>query len=301
LVSLCSGPCLLFYEATAPQQLAKDQLHTYQTVTQLFEPFARLVGPAAAGVLALVMSPERVVAVLAAGYFVALLLSVFWRTDSQRTQRSASSRWSVGRDLKNFMALASNAKLLALTVAMGFLTAYFGVFQSLLVPTMVGYYKLGWSLSAIPNIVGGLFSLLIAFFLPRLAGNLSIVHYGLMGAASLLASAILAASNAGPLMFSIGFGFLILASALYGIFFRAKRIELIAPSQLAQGIGATGSILMLFLPMSGLVTIGSNVMSPVLVIGVSGAVATAMLVMGMACIGALGFSASPSTRGTSVE
>ena len=286
LISICSGLSLLFYEATASQRLNKEELNSFQAVTQLFEPFSRLVGPGLVAGLLVFISAETIVLLLAIFYGIAGLLSAIWHEDTKRIiTNTISEPWSVKNEVANLSNLATNHKLMTLTISTGFLNGFFGVFQSLLIPTMIGYYKMNSSESSVPNIVGGLFSLIIILILPKFKNKISISQYGVLGSVSLLVSGVMVMSNINSTVFSLAFGMLILGSSLFGIYFRAKRLELIHPSQLAQGIGATSSILMLFLPLSGLVTIFAHSYSPLMVIGISGVVSAAIVFLGMLCLG----------------
>jgi MFS family permease len=280
VISACSGLVFVFYEAAAAQRLQAADLRRFQVTTQVGEPLSRLAGPAAVGLLLLVMSAEGTLYVLTAGYLVAILLSAMWKEETQLIRRQSTSPWSVRGEAEGLASLSRNAPLLWLTVGTGFMNGFFGVFQSLLVPVMIGHYRVAESLSVLPNVVGGLFALIVFFAIPKTGESQSLHRFAYWGIASLAASAALTYWDGGPWAFALAFGLLILSSALYGVFFRAQRLALIPEAQRAQGLGATASILMLFLPLAGLVTMAGANSSALAVIALSGAVASVAMVIG---------------------
>lgn len=183
------------------------------------------------------------------------------------------------------MTLATNVKLLALTFAGGFLNVFFGVFQSLIAPTMIGLYGLPVAYSAMPNLAGGAISFALCLLIPRFVKDLGPAGFGLLGTLCLALAAILSAVNLSVWLFCLAFGLLIVGSAFFGIFFRDKRYELIPEQQLAQGIGATTSVMTAFLPVAGLVTAATNAYPSVLVIGIVGLVVAAMLLATIRFVG----------------
>lgn len=285
VVSLLSGMSLVYYEATAAQRLAPAGLQRFQTRSQLLEPLARLAGPGAAALAFSGLSPRSAIGMLALGYGALLVASIAWRASTTRHCVTTFERWTLRAECANFAALATNAKLLALTFASGFLNVFFGVFQSLIAPTMIGLYGLPVAYSAMPNIAGGAISFALCFLIPRFLTNLSPAGFGTLGTLCLALAAVLSAVNLGAGFFCLAFGMLIVGSALFGIFFRHKRYELIPANQLAQGIGATTSVVTAFLPVAGLVTAATNAFASVTVIGAVGCVVAAALYAAIRFIG----------------
>jgi len=277
LVSLLSGMSLVYYEATAAQRLAPAPLQRFQTRSQLLEPLARLTGPGLAALAQAHLAPPTAVGLLALGYALLLAASIAWRPVTTRLVAVVAERWTLALEWQRLATLATNAKLLALTFAAGLLNVFFGVFQALIAPTMMGLYGLPVAYSAMPSLVGGALSFVLCFLIPRLAKNLHPMEFGTIGTACLAAAALVSASNLGVWPFCIAFGLLIVGSALFGIFFRHMRYELIAEQQLAQGIGATTSVTTAFLPIAGLVTAATTAYPSVLVIGAVGIVVAAAL------------------------
>jgi len=277
LVSLLSGLSLVYYEAAASGRLDAQNQQSFHTITQLFEPFARLAGPGIVGLLLLFLSPVAVLDCTTAGYGIAALLSLKWKAITTKEASSDVEPWSIRVEVHRWAMLGRNLRLLWLTLAAGFLNAFFGIFQALLIPTMMGRYRLPDSMAALPNVVGGAVSFLMAVTLLRRAKNQHITRFGFLGASSLAIAGALAASDIGILGFSLAFGFLVLGSALYGVYFRNRRIQLIPAHQLAQGIGATVAILTLFLPLAGAISAMTSTLSPLMVIGFSGIVSALVL------------------------
>ncbi|PCE33686.1 MFS transporter [Burkholderia ubonensis] len=277
VVSLLSGMSLVYYEATAAQRLSPESLQRFQTRSQLLEPLARLIGPGVAALAFSHLSPRAAIGVLALGYGLLLAGSIAWRPATTRVFATVTGRWTLASEWRRFAALAQNTKLLVLTFAAGLLNVFFGVFQSLIAPTMIGLYGLPVAYSAMPSFVGGAISFVLCFLIPRVSKNLSPADFGTLGTLCLVAAAVVAAVNLGPWPFCLAFGLLIVGSALYGIFFRHMRYELIPEHQLAQGIGATTSVTTAFLPVAGLVTAATTDYPSVLVIGTIGIVVAAAL------------------------
>jgi MFS family permease len=277
VVSLLSGMSLVYYEATAAQRLSPASLQRFQTRSQLLEPLARLVGPGVATLAFSHLSPRAAIGVLALGYGLLLAESIAWRPATTRVIATVTGRWTPASECQRFAALARNTKLLALTFAAGLLNVFFGVFQSLIAPTMIGLYGLPVAYSAMPSFVGGAISFVLCIVIPRVSKNLSHADFGTLGTLCLVAAAVMSALDLGPWPFSLAFGLLIVGSALYGIFFRHMRYELIPEHQHAQGIGATTSVTTAFLPVAGLVTAATTGYPSVLVIGSVGIVVAVAL------------------------
>ncbi|MFP3506160.1 MFS transporter [Burkholderia sp. SIMBA_062] len=276
-VSLFSGMTLVFYEATAARRLSPKALQRFQVRSQLLDPLARLVGPGGAALAIAHLSPLAAINGLALGYACVLGASFAWRGATSRPAVSTLDRWTPAEEWRRFTTLAANARLLMLTIAAGLLNVLFGVFQSLIAPIMIGHYRMPVAYSALPSFVGGSISFALCILVPRIARRRPPSDFGTLGTVSLAAAAALCALDMGPWSFCVAFGLLIVGSALYGIFFRHMRCELIPASQLAQGIGATTSVTTVFLPVAGLVTASTVGWPPVLVIGAVGLVVTAAL------------------------
>jgi len=202
IVSLLSGLSLVYYEAAASGRLDSGGQQSFHTMTQLFEPFARLAGPGIVALLLLLLSPT----------------------------------------------------------------------------TVLGCATAGYGMAALPNVVGGAVSLLMVVTLLRHTKNKHITRFEFLGASSLAIAGALAASDIGIFGFSLAFGFLVLGSALYGVYFRHRRIQLIPAHQLAQGIGATAAVLTPFLPLAGAISAMTSSLSPLTVIGCSG-IASALVLL----------------------
>ncbi|MBU9642734.1 hypothetical protein KTF36_12815 [Burkholderia gladioli] len=276
-VSLCSGMTLVYYEASAARRLEPGTLQGFQIRSQLLEPLARLVGPGAAALAVAHLSPLAAIDGLALGYALVLAASFAWHGATSILAAAILDRWTPAEEWRRFATLAANARLLTLTLAAGLLNVLFGVFQSLIAPVMIGHYRMPLAYSALPSFVGGTISFALCILVPRLAGRRPPADFGTLGTASLAAAAALCALDVGPWAFCVAFGLLIVGSALYGIFFRHMRYELIPASQIAQGIGATTSVTTAFLPVAGLVTASTVAFSPVLVIGALGLAVAAAL------------------------
>ncbi|AIO65215.1 hypothetical protein [Burkholderia oklahomensis] len=285
VVSLLSGMSLVYYEATAAQRLAPAGLQRFQTRSQLLEPLARLAGPGVAALAFSGLSPRAAIGALALGYGLLFAASIAWRAATTRLFATSTDRWTLASECARFMTLATNAKLLALTFAGGFLNVFFGVFQSLIAPTMIGLYGLPVAYSAMPNLVGGAISFALCIAIPRCAKDLRPAGFGRLGVLCLAVAAVLSAANLSVWLFCLAFGLLIVGSAFFGIFFRDKRYKLIPEQQLAQGIGATTSVMTAFLPVAGLVTAATSAFPSVLVIGGVGLVVAVALLAAIRFVG----------------
>ncbi|AGR71000.1 hypothetical protein [Burkholderia pseudomallei] len=296
-VSLLSGMSLVYYEATAAQRLAPAGLGRFQTRSQLLEPLARLAGPGVAALAFSGLSPRAAIGALAIGYALLLAASIAWRAATTRRFATAIGCWTLAAERARFMTLATDAKLLALTFAGGLLNVFFGVFQALIAPTMIGLYGMPAAYSALPNLAGGAISFVLCIVVPRCAKDLRPAGFGRLGVLCLALAAVLSAANLGAWPFCLAFGLLIVGSAFFGIFFHDKRYALIPEQQLAQGIGATTSVMTAFLPVAGLVTAVTNAFPSVLVIGAVGLVVAAALLAAIRFVGGGAHGAALRGRG----
>lgn len=276
-VSFLSGLILVYYEATAAQRLDAGSLRDFQTHTQMLEPAARLAGP---GVLAIALSLASIdwaIVVIALAYGVLLGLSFLSRASTGRIARGTQEPWSCSAEFARLALLGKNTKLLCVTLASGGLNVFFGVFQALTAAAMIGLYGSSPSATALPNVVGGACALVLCLLAPRWLASAPPARYGLIGALCIGASAALAAVDLGAPAFCAAFALLIAGSTFFGIFFRARRFELIPASQLAQGIAATTSLTTAFLPLAGLIAAAGHRSSPLVVIGATGAAASLVM------------------------
>jgi hypothetical protein len=294
-VSFLSGLILVYYEATAAQRLDHGSLRSFQSHTQMLEPAARLAGPGALAIVLSVASIDWAIVTIALVYGALLVLSIASRASSGRIARATEERWSRTAELARLALLGRNTKLLFVTLASGVLNVFFGVFQALTAAAMIGLYGSSPSASALPNVAGGASALVLCLLAPRWLARARTERYGMIGALCIGASAALAVLDLGSAAFCAAFALLIAGSTFFGIFFRARRFELIPAPQLAQGIAATASVTTAFLPLAGLITAAGHRASPLIVIGLTGAAAS--LVM----LGAVMRSSGPARVATERE
>ncbi|WP_186646473.1 hypothetical protein [Fluviispira vulneris] len=250
IITVCSGILMVFYETTASRILNNNQMINFQTKSQLFEPAARLLGPMLIGASLAILDNKNSIFIIIFIYIVTFIINI--KTIRIRNLEADLKRLSNKLiDLTGFKFHFTNKYFLLITLAGILLNLFFGVFQTLLIPIMRSHYQTSESLSTLPNVLGGIISLLLAFCILKIMQNKNKIFFAYMGAISLFLSAILIASDLGIIFFSFAFGLLITGSSLFGIFFRIERVRLIPAEKLGNILGANTSILLISAPLAG--------------------------------------------------
>ncbi|BBH51703.1 hypothetical protein [Fluviispira sanaruensis] len=250
IITVSSGILMVFYETTASRILDEKQMIHFQTKSQLLEPAARLIGPMLIGASLTIFNNRNTIFIIILSY----ILTFFINIKTIKIERIKVNFNNFSKKLINlsvFKFHLSNKYFLMITLAEILLNLFFGVFQTLLIPIMRTHYQTSESLSTLPNILGGIISLLLAYFIPKIMQNKSKIFFAYMGSFCLLMSAILIASDLGRIFFSFAFGLLITGSSLFGIFFRIERVKLIPAEKLGNIFGANTSILLISAPLAG--------------------------------------------------
>lgn len=254
LLAIFNSISFITIEATVPRLFSVDQLPKAQSFLQGLDQLSQVAGPALAAIFLSLVDRASLIGFAAAGFLVSgvnifligPLLSVS-KAEAPFSAKEFFSKLQFG-----FKTFISKQDLIILSILAAVVNLVMGTTLAQIAPLISGVFKKSDQFFGGMTTMAAVLSILTFTQIPRIAKQISMKRLGVFSLISLVAAGLLLSQARQVEVFVAGYGLMICGCAVFNIFMRTWRAQIIPKEHLGKVIGILVLLNNFTLPLSGI-------------------------------------------------